>query len=294
MRTTTLKKFDLQTYIPKIVLLPSILMIAVFVYGFIIFTIYLSFTSSKILPVFDWTGGENYQKLFNLETWYIALKNLGLFSLFYITISIGLGLLLAIFINQKILGENTFRAVYLYPMAISFIVTGTAWKWILDPGIGFERVMRNIGFSSFTFDWIKSNEMAIYCVIIAGIWQVTGFIMAIFLAGLRGINDDLIEAAAMDGANKVTLYTKIIIPQLAPSFLSSFVILAHLVIKSYDLIIALTNGGPGRATEMPSTFIYSYYFTRNQMSIGASAAVIMLFVIAIIVIPYLRREVKGV
>jgi glucose/mannose transport system permease protein len=178
-------------------------------------------------------------------------------------------------------------------MAISFIVTGTAWKWFLDPGIGLERIIRSLGFDAFRFDWIKNSDMAIYTVVIAAVWQVSGYVMIIFLAGLRAVPHESIESAVVDGASIWKLYTRVVIPQLRPSFLTVFVILGHMAIKSYDLVIALTGGGPGRATELPSTFMYSYTFTRNQMGIGASSAVFMLLVFGIIIVPYLRAQVRG-
>ena len=282
----------LHEWTPRFVLFPSALIILICVYGFILFTFYLSFTSSKILPIFDWIGFSNYRAIFNLSHWIIALKNLGIFGSCYLVISVGAGLMLAILLNQYIVGENIIRPVYLYPMAISFIVTGTAWKWFLDPGIGLQAILQKWGWSTFRFEWIKDNDLAIFCVVIAAIWQATGFIMTIFLAGLRSINVTTVEAARVDGASNFTLYWKVIIPQLSPSFLSAIVILGHLAIKSYDLVIALTNGGPGLATALPSTFMYSYTFTRNQMGIGATSAIIMLIAIAIFIVPYIRREMR--
>jgi glucose/mannose transport system permease protein len=184
------------------------------------------------------------------------------------------------------------RPIYLYPMALSFIVTGTAWKWFLDPGIGLEKVMHLWGWESFSFTWIKDGDMAIYTIVLAAVWQTSGFVMAMFLAGLRGIDNEILKAAQIDGASNWQLYRRIVIPLLRPAFLSAFVILSHLAIKSYDLVVALTGGGPGRATEMPATFMYSYTFTRNQMGIGASSAVIMLMTIAAIMVPYLYAELK--
>lgn len=285
-------KTRLQIIIPKLVLSPSLALIMVFVYGFIIFTIYLSFTDSRMLPSFGWVGFENYDKLFRLRHWSIAIKNLAVFASLYIAICTVIGLGLAIFLDQKIRGEGVLRPIFLYPMALSFIVTGTAWKWILDPGIGLESTMHAWGWESFAFDWIKDREHAIYTVVLAAVWQTSGFVMAMFLAGLRGIDNEVLKAAQMDGASNFNLYRRIIIPQLRPAFMSAFVILSHLAIKSYDLIIALTGGGPGRATEVPATFMYSYTFTRNQMGIGASSAVIMLMTIAAIMIPYLYAELR--
>ncbi len=283
----------LQRALPKLVLAPSFVVILVVVYGFILFTGLLSFTDSKILPSFNFVGWENYVKLWGFRNWITALQNLGIFGSLYILFCSAMGLFLAILIDQKIRIEGALRPIYLYPMALSFIVTGTAWKWLLDPGIGLEHIMRSWGWESFAFTWIKDGKMAIYCIVIAAVWQSSGFVMAMFLAGLRGIDNEIIKAAQIDGASNFNLYRRIIIPILRPAFLSVFVVLAHLAIKSYDLVIALTNGGPGRATELPATFMYSYTFTRNEMGIGAASAVIMLMMIASVIVPYLYSELRG-
>ena len=231
-------------------------------------------------------------RLFNHPNWITALKNLAIFSFLYIVICSVLGLGLAILLDQKIRGEGVLRPIYLYPMALSFIVTGTAWKWFLDPGIGLEKIMHMWGWESFSFTWIKDNDLAIYTIVIAAVWQTSGFVMAMFLAGLRGIDNEILKAAQIDGASSFNLYRRIVIPMLRPAFLSAFVILSHLAIKSYDLVVALTGGGPGRSTELPATFMYSYTFTRNQMGIGAASAVIMLMTIAAIMVPYIYAELK--
>ena len=288
-----LGRYSRDDLVARLALLPTILVSAVFVYGFILYTIYLSFTGSTLLPVHEMVGLENYVRLFSLENWYVALKNMAIFFVLYIGISTLFGLLMAIIIDLNRFGETVFRPVFLYPMAISFIVTGTAWKWFLDPGIGLERIMRLWGFSNFTFDWIKNPDFAIYTVVIAAIWQVSGYVMVIFLAGLRAVDHGTIESAVVDGAHLRQIYTRVVIPQLGGSFLSVFVILGHMAIKSYDLVIALTGGGPGRATELPSTFMYSYTFTRNQRGVGAASAVFMLAAIAVIIVPYIRSQVKG-
>lgn len=282
----------LQDWLPRVVLAPSFAVTLLFVYGFILFTVVLSFTGSKMLPKWDFVGLDNYFRLFALEHWHIALRNIAIFATLYIVICTLIGLMLAIFLDQKIRGEGMLRPIYLYPMALSFIVTGTAWKWFLDPGIGLEHVMHLWGWESFRFDWIKSNTMALYTIVIAAVWQTSGFVMAMFLAGLRGIDNEVLKAAQIDGASNWQLYRRIVIPLLRPAFLSAFVILSHLAIKSYDLVVALTGGGPGRSTEMPATFMYSYTFTRNQMGVGASSAVIMLMTIAAIMVPYLYAELR--
>ena len=238
-------KTRLQNWIPKLVLSPSLAMVLVFVYGFIAFSVYLSFTDSRLLPSYGWVGFENYSKLWRLSHWKISLTNMGIFAAFYITICTGLGLGLAILLDQKIRGEGFLRPIYLYPMALSFIVTGTAWKWFLDPGIGLENVMHTWGWESFQFKWVKDRDFAIYTLVLAAVWQTSGFVMAMFLAGLRGIDNEILKAAQMDGASNWNLYRRIIIPQLRPAFLSAFVILSHLAIKTFDLVIALTGGGAG-------------------------------------------------
>ncbi|WP_404935142.1 carbohydrate ABC transporter permease [Nitratireductor sp. L15S-10] len=282
----------LQEIIPRLVLSPSMALILIFVYAFILYTLYLSMTDSRMLPSYGFVGFENYTKLWDLRHWWRALTNLAIFGSLYIIICSVLGLFLAILLDQKIRGEGFLRPIYLYPMALSFIVTGTAWKWFLDPGIGLENTMHQWGWASFEFAWIKDRTLAIYTVVIAAVWQSSGFVMAMFLAGLRGVDSEIIKAAQMDGASNVTIYRRIIIPMMRPVFLSAFVVLAHLAIKSYDLVVALTGGGPGQATELPATFMYSYTFTRNQMGIGASSAIIMLVMIFSIIIPYLYSELK--
>jgi glucose/mannose transport system permease protein len=283
---------QLQAMLPRIVLAPSFAVVLLFVYGFIIFTAYLSFTDSKMLPSFGLVGMLNYERLWKLPHWWRALGNLGIFGSLYIAICTVLGLSLAILLDQKIRAEGVLRPIYLYPMALSFIVTGTAWKWFLDPGIGLEQVVQSWGFEDFRFNWIKDRNMAIYTVVLAAVWQSSGFVMAMFLAGLRGIDNEIVRAAQIDGASNWKLYRRIVIPMLRPIFLSAFVVLAHLAIKSYDLVVALTNGGPGQATELPATFMYSYTFTRNSMGIGAASATVMLMMIASIIVPYLYSELK--
>ena len=218
--------------------------------------------TARWLPSYNFVGLSNYFQALgpaalvagDFPTWR-SLATL------YIVICSVLGLGLAILLDQKIRAEGLLRPIYLYPMALSFIVTGTAWKWFLDPGIGLENTMHLWGWESFQFAWIKDRNYAIYCVVIAAVWQSTGFIMAMFLAGLRGVDNEIIKAAQIDGASSTTIYRRIIIPLMRPVFLSAFVVLAHLAIKAYDLVVALTGGGPGQATELPATFMYSYTFT---------------------------------
>ena len=281
-------------FLPKLLFSPSVLLSLICVYGYIAFTAYLSFTDSTMMPSTELVGTAAYHRLLNLDNWWVSVKNLSIFAALYISIALALGLGLAILIDQRVRAESILRSVFLYPMALSFIVTGTAWKWLLDPGVGLERSMHLLGWESFSFGWIKDSEMAIYCVVIAAVWQTTGFVMAMFLAGLRGVDTEQINAAKVDGARTWQIYLNVIIPQLGAVFVSAFVILAHTAIKSYDLVVALTNGGPGRSTWLPSVFMYQYTFTRNEMAVGAASSVLMLGAIAIIVVPYLVSEMRKV
>lgn len=278
--------------LPKLVIAPSVLLCLVCFYGFIGWTAWLSFTESRMMPNYDWAGFTQYLTLFDNERWWGAMRNLGVFGLLFVGVSLLLGLAMAVLLDQKIRGEGVLRTVYLYPMALSFIVTGTAWKWMLNPGLGLEKLMHDWGYTGFTFDWIINPDMALYTVVIAGVWQSSGFVMALFLAGLRGVDDSIIKAAQVDGASLPTIYLRIVIPSLRPVFLSAFMILAHIAVKSFDLVMALTGGGPGFATDLPSVFMYQHSFSRGQLGLGAASAMMMLFTAAAVVMPFLYSELR--
>ncbi|AJQ93118.1 carbohydrate ABC transporter permease [Gynuella sunshinyii] len=283
----------IEYWLPKVVMSPTVFLTMVFIYGFIIWTTVLSFTKSRILPVYDFVGFQQYVKLFLNDRWMLALKNLAIFGILFIVICLFVGLLLAILLDQKIRAEGFIRTVYLYPMALSFIVTGTVWKWLLNPTVGIERFVQSLGFESFSFDWLVNPDMAIYTIVIAGVWQSSGFVMALFLAGLRGVDNSIIKAAQIDGASMVTIYSRIIIPSLRPVFFSAIIMLAHIAIKSFDLIVALTGGGPGNSTDVPAIFMYQFSFTRSQMGVGAASAVVMLMGIIAILVPFLYSELRA-
>ena len=283
----------LQKQMPKIVLAPSFIAVIIFVYGFIAWTTYVSFTRSRLLPKYEIEGTIQYERLFDSPRWDVAMTNLAIFGVLFIGISMVLGLFLAILLDQKIRTEGPLRTIYLYPMALSFIVTGTAWKWILNPGLGLESVIKGLGFESFTFNWLVDPDMAIYTVVIAGVWQASGFVMALFLAGLRSVDQEIIRAAMIDGIPTKRIYSAIIIPSMAPIFLSAFIVLAHLAIKSFDLVIALTGGGPGYATDLPATYMYAMAFSRGDLGQAASSATVMMMVVIAIIVPYLYSELRS-
>jgi glucose/mannose transport system permease protein len=263
------------------------------VYGFIGWTAWVSFTKSRLLPKYDIVGTIQYDRLFQSPRWETAINNLYVFGILFIVISMFLGLVLAIFLDQKIRVEGVIRTIYLYPMALSMIVTGTAWKWILNPGLGIEATVKKWGYENFTFDWLVNPDMAIYTVVLAGVWQSSGFVMALFLAGLRSVDEEIIKAAQVDGIPTWRIYSAIIIPSMAPIFLSAFIVLSHLAIKSFDLVIALTGGGPGYATDLPATYMYTMAFSRGDIGQAASSAMIMMAVVFTIVVPYLYSELRA-
>ncbi|MFP8968109.1 carbohydrate ABC transporter permease [Pokkaliibacter sp. CJK22405] len=284
----------LQDWLPKLVLAPSFLISLVFVYGFIIWTGALSLTNSRMLPSFNkWVGFKQYVRLFENERWTVAATNLLIFGGLFVLICLLLGAIFAVFLDQQIRQEGAIRTIYLYPMALSFIVTGTAWKWILNPGMGLEKLMHDWGWTSFEFDWLVNPDMAIYTLVIAAVWQSSGFVMAMFLAGLRGVDNSMIKAAQLDGASMPTIYRRIVLPTLRPVLFSAVMILAHIAIKSFDLVMALTNGGPGYSTDLPATFMYAYSFTRSQIGLGSASAIMMLAGVLAILVPYLYSELRS-
>lgn len=264
-----------------------------FIYGLMIWNGVLSFSASRMLPNYEMVGLLQYERLFAMDRWYVAMKNLGIFGVGYVGGSMLIGIILAILLDQKIRLEGALRTIYLYPMALSFVVTGTAWKWLLNPDLGIEKMVRDWGFTHFTFDWLIQTDTAIYCIIIAGIWQSAGFTMALFLAGLRGIDASIFKAAQMDGASLPKIYWRIALPMLRPVFFSTLMVLSHLAIKSFDLVMSLTAGGPGYATDVPATFMYTMAFTRGQIGVGSASATIMLMLVAALAVPYLYSELRG-
>lgn len=283
----------LADQLPKLVMAPTFLIIFVCIYGYIGWTFLLSLTKSRILPVWKFVGFEQYEKLFMNDRWMVSLENLVIFSFLFIALCLLIGMVLAVLLDQKIRNEGFIRGIYLYPMAISFIVTGTAWKWLMNPSLGLEKMMHDWGWTSFSFDWLVDPDMVVYTLVIAAVWQSSGFVMALFIAGLRGVDDEMIKAAKLDGASMPTIYRRIILPSLKPVFFSCFVILSHIAIKSFDLVAALTGGGPGYASDLPANFMYAHAFTRGQMGLGAASAMVMLGGVLAILVPYLYSELRG-
>jgi len=282
----------LQKNLPKIVISPSFAVILWFVYGFVLWTFYISLTKSKMLPRYEFWGIDQHFRLWSNPRWFNAVENLLIFTVLFVAICLLIGIILSILLDQKIRAEGFLRTVYLYPMALSFIVTGTAWKWMLNPSMGIEKLFTDWGFTDFTFDWLVNRDMSIYTIVIAAVWQSSGFIMALFLAGLRSVDDEIVKAAKIDGASLYSIYITIILPMMRPVFMSSIVILLHISIKSYDLVIALTAGGPGISSDMPAVFMTQMAFHRSEIGLASASAVMMFLTVLAIVVPYLYSELR--
>jgi glucose/mannose transport system permease protein len=263
-----------------------LLLSAAHLISFSIWTIWISFTPSTLVPVSGWVGLRNYNAVLASRNWQIAFDNLLLFGIAFVLLSLVTGLLLAILLDQRIRGENVLRTIFLYPLAVSFVVTGTVWSWLLNPGIGIEKLVHDLGWTAFHFDWLVNRDMAIWTIVIAAIWQSSGFAMALFLAGLRSVDSDIIKAAQIDGAGPFRTYWRVILPTLWPITVTVVVVQLQFAISAFDLVRALTNGGPGIATQLPALVVYDLMFQRSQLGRGAAAAVLMLLILLAVLLPY--------
>jgi glucose/mannose transport system permease protein len=263
-----------------------LLLSAAHLISFSIWTIWISFTPSTLIPVSGWVGLRNYSAVLASRNWQIAFDNLLLFGIAFVLLSLITGLALAILLDQRIRAENVLRTIFLYPLAVSFVVTGTVWSWLLNPSIGIEKLVHDLGWTSFHFDWLVNRDMAIWTIVIAAIWQSSGFAMALFLAGLRSVDADIIRAAQIDGAGPIRTYWRVILPTLWPITITVVVVQLQFAISAFDLVRALTNGGPGIATQLPALVVYDLMFQRNQLGRGAAAAVLMLLILLAVLLPY--------
>jgi len=277
----------------KIAALPMILTALVIFVGCTIWTIAYSFTSSKLLPKWKLVGLDQYERLWATRRWLVSIENLAIYGICMLIFSLIIGFTLAALMDQKIRFENTFRTIILYPFALSFIVTGLVWQWVLNPEFGVQSIVRSLGFSDFVFDPLYSADIAIYGVLIAGLWQGTGLVMVLMLAGLRGIDQEIWKAARVDGIPAWKTYVVVIIPMMKPVFITTLVIITSGIVKVYDLIVAQTGGGPGIATEMPAKYVYDYMFNGSNLGQGFAASTMMLLAVLIVVIPWAMLEFGG-
>lgn len=272
--------------LPFIVLAPSLVASFIYVFVFAGWTFYISLSNSSLLPTYDLVGFEHYAALWANRRWNIAYTNLFIFSVFYVIGAMAVGLLLAILIDQRIRAESFWRTIFLYPLAVSFIVTGTVWSWLYSPTAGIEFLVRTLGWSDFEFALTTDRKFAIYAIVATGIWQSSGFAMALFLAGLRSVDQDIVKAAQIDGASAFRTYRKVVLPTIAPIFLAVMVVLLQFAIKTFDLAVALTNSGPGISTTFPAIYVYDLMFQRGQIAEGAAAAIMILLALAVVLVPY--------
>ncbi len=277
----------------KIALIPMILIALVVFLGGTVWTVVYSFTRSGLLPRLSFVGLDQYERLWAAPRWIISIQNLAIYGCLSLIFSLVIGFLLAALMDQKIRFENTFRTIFLYPFALSFIVTGLVWQWILNPEFGIQSIVRSLGWTTFTFDPLYNADIVIYGILIAGLWQGTGLVMCLMLAGLRGIDEDIWKAARVDGIPMWRTYIFIVIPMMRPVFITTLVLIASGIVKVYDLVVAQTSGGPGIASEVPAKYVYDYMFQAQNLGQGFAASTMMLITVAIIVIPWAYLEFGG-
>lgn len=310
----------------KIAAIPMVLTALVIFVGCTIWSFVYSFTKSKLLPkpifkteelfsipVPTWlvkdgsldfayitgfveksfVGMKQYDRLWSNSRWMTSIENLALYAGFALVFSLVVGFILAAFMDQKIRFENTFRTIYLYPYAMSAIITGLVWQWILNPTFGVEKIVRGWGFEDFSFAPLQNPDLVMFGILIAGVWQGTGFIMALMLAGLRGIDEDIWKAARIDGIPMWKTYIKVVIPMMRPVFVTTLVLITAGILKVYDLVVAQTNGGPGLSSQVPAMYVYSYLFTAQNLGQGLAASTMMLLGVLIILIPWTIIEFGG-
>ncbi|OJF93009.1 carbohydrate ABC transporter permease [Pararhizobium antarcticum] len=277
----------------KIASIPMILTAVVIFLGGTLWTVFYSFTNSKLLPRLNFVGLDQYERLWDAPRWVISIQNLAVYGFFSLIFSLVIGFVLAAMMDQKIRFENAFRTIFLYPFALSFIVTGLVWQWILNPEFGVQSVVRSLGWTSFSFDPLYTPSIVIYGILIAALWQGTGLVMCLMLAGLRGIDEDIWKAARVDGIPMWRTYVQIIIPMMRPVFITTLVIIASGIVRVYDLVVAQTSGGPGIASEVPAKYVYDYMFQAQNLGQGFAASTMMLITVAIIIVPWAYLEFGG-
>ncbi|MBS8225124.1 carbohydrate ABC transporter permease [Vannielia litorea] len=277
----------------KIAAIPMVLTALVVFTGGTIWTVVYSFTNSKLLPREKWVGLQQYERLWGTERWNVAIENLLIYGACMVVFSLVIGFVLAALLDQKIRFENTFRTILLYPFALSFIVTGLVWQWLLNPDFGIQSVIQAMGWESFDFDPLYNADIVIYGVLIAGLWQGTGLVMCLMLAGLRGIDQEIWKAARVDGIPMWKTYIFIVIPMMRPVFITTLVIIASGIVRLYDLIVAQTGGGPGIASDVPAKYVYDYMFQGQNLGQGFAASTMMLLAVLVVIIPWAYLEFGG-
>jgi glucose/mannose transport system permease protein len=279
-----------RSFAAKIALIPTILVMLGCYYASVTWTVYISMTRSFVLPIYSFVGSAQYERLSATPRWQVSYSNMFLFGALDIIGTLGLGILLAVLLDRAVRFEGIFRTIMLYPLSVSFIVTGLTWQWVLSPTIGVQQFVRGLGWEGFVFDWITQPERAIYTLVFAGVWHQSGLIMAIMLAGLRGVDREIWRAARVEGIPTWRTYVSIVLPMLRPLIVTCLVLIAIAVVKSYDLVVAMTNGGPGFSSDLPGKFVVDFEFERANIGQASAAATVMLGSVLAIISPYLYFE----
>ena len=278
----------------KIAALPMIGTALVVFVGCTLWTIYHSFTRSRLLPAPEkWVGLKNYDRLWGENRWLISIENLAIYGACSLVLSLVIGFVLAALLDRKIRFENTIRTIILYPFALSFVVTGLVWQWLLNPGLGLQNVVREWGWTTFTFDPLNNAEIVIFGILIAGVWQGSGFVMVLMLAGMRGIDEDVWKASRVEGIPAWKTYLFIVIPMMRPVFVTALVIISAGIIKVYDLVVAQTSGGPGIASQVPALYVIDKMFGSQNLGLGFAASTMMLLSVLVVLIPWAYLEFGG-
>jgi glucose/mannose transport system permease protein len=285
-RATLAKRTIARGVTPTLALLPVWAIVLVVYVGATLWTAQISLTDSRLLPTGHFVGLTQYTRLFETEAWQTSLVNLVILGLLVIGGCLVFGTLLAIALDRTVRFESSFRTIFLYPYALSFVVTGLIWQWLMNPGLGIEATARSLGWTWFAFDWTQHQETAIYAVALAGIWQGSGLVMVLMLAGLRGIDQDIWRAARIEGISIARAYRSIVLPQLGPTIATALILLAMGVIRTYDLVVAMTNGGPGTSTVVPAKFIVDNLFGRQNLGLATAGATVMLIGVLAAIVPF--------
>jgi len=289
---TALRRPARRAWMSWAALLPMAATVLVAYLGTVLWSLRVSLSSARTFPKDDFVGLAQYERLFDNERWLHALQNLALYGVLVIAACMLIGFVLAVFIDQKVRGEGLLRTVFLYPYAMSFVATGLVWQWMLNPGSGLQQVVRSLGFEDFSFDWIIDPDKVIFAVVLAGVWQAAGLVMALMLAGLRGIDDEIWMAARIDGIPAWRTYVSIVLPMLAPTVATVFVLLFTGVVKVFDVVVAMTQGGPGTASDVPAKFIMDHLFGRANIALASAGSIVLLLTVLALAAPllYLRSR----
>lgn len=282
----------LDKWLPQLAVSPALVVSLVFFYGLTIWVGAVSFTDSEGVVTWNWVGWEQYIRLFADDSWWRSLWNLARYLPLVVGLPLILGCLLAMLLDQKVRFENGIRTAVLYPLALSWIVAGTIWRWLLTPDTGIEKWLIGVGFEGAVFDWIVQPRMSIYALVIVAVWASTGFVMSMFIAGLRSIDDSVIKAAMIDGASKPRIYLRVLLPTLRPTIFSAALILLPAALRTFDLVVVLTQGGPGQSSVLPAFYVFDRFFRRDQMGLGAASAMVLLMTCAMVAVPYILGELK--